>query len=46
MGDKVIKKPIQDPYVYKDDSFNRLSKLQLLVKKESYLKDLCKIIFQ
>ena len=30
---------------YKDKSFNRLYKLQLLLKKESALKELCKINF-
>ena len=27
----------------KDDAFNRLQKLQILLKKESALKELCKI---
>ena len=29
----------------KDNAFNRLYKLQLLLKKESALKELCKIIY-
>ena len=29
----------------KDNAFNRLYKLQLLLKKESALKELCKIFF-
>jgi hypothetical protein len=29
----------------KDDAFSRLHKLQLLLKKESALKELCKMIY-
>ena len=31
--------------IYKDEAFNRLQKLQILLKKESALKELCKIFF-
>jgi hypothetical protein len=29
----------------KDEAFNRLQKLQILLKKESALKELCKFLF-
>lgn len=31
--------------ICKDEAFNRLQKLQILLKKESALKELCKIFF-
>ncbi len=31
--------------INKDEAFNRLQKLQILLKKESALKELCKIFF-
>ena len=31
--------------INKDEAFNKLQKLQILIKKESALKELCKIFF-
>ena len=31
--------------INKDEAFNKLQKLQILLKKESALKELCKIFF-
>ena len=34
---------IQEEKTDKFNAFNRLNKLQMLIKKDSYLKELCKI---
>jgi hypothetical protein len=36
---------INNENINKDEAFNKLQKLQILLKKESALKELCKIFF-
>ena len=42
MKEKTNKKPENSPNQINDRTFNRLKELQILIKKESALKELCK----
>ena len=46
MDNKGIKEPKEEQNIDKDNdnAFNRINKIQLLIKKESYLYDVCKRI--
>ena len=44
MGDKKVIEPIKGQKLDKINAYNRLNELQLLIKKESYLTELCKKI--
>jgi len=45
MDDKELSESIIKENTDKDNAFNRLNKLQSLIKKESYLNEICKKIF-